>query len=282
MLVASRKKGFDLSNSTRALEQAVSVDGWIGTFDERGVATVHTDIVFRQGAFGDDPKDLVRFKIALKKAEIILRVPGHEPLRVIKSSITRTTSATIGKKKTTINTKTGIAGKIAAKLGLTPKVEGDGTATFSREGETDFEITEDVARFVEQHFTTPDGHAGWELRSNRDVDKYLDGAPWDPIERPRLSVKKDADRNADGDKPTMMIEVRCAREDIEILDLEEKDSERQAIFRNKKNRSANLAAAEQIIKNELERIGFMEIADISEKHSRILIADKIISEETDV
>ena len=91
-------------------------------------------------------------------------------------------------------------------------------------------------------------------------------------------------RRSDGDASqsgsvSIVIEVRCAREDVEILDLQEKDLEQQRLFRAKKNPALHIAAAEQLIKEELFKAGFLEVPDLSEKHARLLIADKIILEE---
>jgi len=266
-------------NTTRALKQAVSVDGWIGKFDEEGIATVHADVIFRQGAFGSDPESPVRFKIALRRAEVVIRVPNHEPLLVIKSSAARSDRGTLGTKKKRVTTKLTAAARVKGILSRKPDAyaEAEGAAEHSRQ--TDLETEESVLRYIEQHFWTEDGHCAFEVKPQEGVDNYLDGAPWNAAEAPRLSLKRTAERNLDGDVPSVWIEVRCAREDIEIIDLEQKNPEWRDRLRAKRNRDTNIAAAEQIIKDELQRLGFLNVPDLSEKYQRLLIADKIIFED---
>lgn len=265
-----------MDNTTRALQQAVSIDGWLGQFDENGVASVHADIVFRNGSFGEDPDSKIRFKIALKRAEIVLRIPDHEPIKVVRGSIMRTVASASGVKKTQKTQKMGlkaIAKAAASNLGLSGSAETEGHVETEKQQE--ITLSEDVTQFVEQHFPTPDGHYGWEI-ANHDASNaaYLKGSPWDAVEAPRMDVKHQTGQITNS--VSMLVEIRCAREDIEILDLEEKDPEARQIFARKKNRDVNLAAAEQLIKEELFKAGFLDVPDLSEKHSRLLIADKVI------
>ncbi|MCK0119463.1 hypothetical protein MWU61_02850 [Loktanella sp. F6476L] len=264
-----------MDNRTRALNQAVSIDGWISKFDDNGTATVHADIVFRKGTFGENSDDKVRFKVALKRAEIVLRVPHLEPVKVIKRTIARTVTSPTG-----IITSKDVqkhAGKVGVSgiFGQNPSIDIAASGNIEKSKETTTESKVALKRFLEQHFVTDDDHAGWELKIHPDVDdRYLSGSPWDAVEAPRLNLKHQTGEAPDA--TNVVIEIRCAREDIEILDLEDKDPAAQALFRKKNNRNANLAAAEQLIKAELFKAGFLDVPDLDEKHSRILIADKII------
>lgn len=264
-----------MDNRTRALAQAVSVDGWIGSFNDEGHAQVHADIVFRQGSFGDNPNSKVRFKIALKRAEIVLRIPNEEPLKVVRKSVERQTKSAAGKKTAKKSKKTDILGKVGIKLGRKPKGSAEVAAGFESTAENNLVIEEEIRYFVEQHFVTPDGNYAWEITTSEAAESaHLSGSPWDAVGKPRMAVKQE--QAPPSGSVSMVIEIRCAREDIEIIDLEEKDPEAKRIFRNKANKNINLAAAEQVIKDELFKAGFLEVPDLGEKHSRLLIADKII------
>lgn len=269
-----------MDNRTRALSQAVSVDGWITNFDENGIATVHADIVFRTGGFGESPDDKVRFKIALKRAEVILRVPNLEPVKVVKKSVARTVAAKVGKVTSKSTKRRGLKAGFSALVGKDTSANVSASGDFDNSSERTTETEAELTQFLEQHITTEDDHYGWELQVNPDVeDKYLKGSPWDAVDAPRLELKHqtgEATKTAN-----VVVEVRCSREDIEILDLEEKDPEKQALFRKKGNKNVNLAAAEQLIKEELFKAGFLEVPDLNEKHSRLLIADKIILVDED-
>jgi len=268
-----------MDNTTRTLKQALSVDGWIGDFDDNGVASVHVDVVFRQGGFGEDPTSAIRFKIALTRAEIVVRVPNQAPLRIVKRSVKRTANAATGIRTESAKREGFLKGSVKAALAKTPFVSADGEASVSRTNSSDAQLQEAISRHFEQHFTTEDGHIAWEVEANPEFAPHLAGSPWNAENAPRLNVSKFSNRNAEGDPPSVIIEIRCCREDIEIIDLEEKDPEAQNMWRTKKNKSVNLAAAEQVIKDELFKAGFLEVPDLSEKQSRLLIADTIIFED---
>ena len=268
-----------MSNSSRALRQVVSVDGWIAAFDDNHTASVHADVVFREGRFGAEKTDQVRFKLKLARAEIVLIVPDGEPLSIIRSSIQRSPMRAPETRSVTRETQAETKGEakldISSSVLPTAQIAAGGAAsgrTLTRQ-----ELTETVSGVLEQHFSTIEGHPAWEVRTIG--CGWLEGAPWDATETPRLNVKRSAERNRDGDKPTLRVEIRCRREDFEITDLELKDSEKQGWFAKRKNRDANLAAAEQVIKEELLSAGFLRAPDLSEGHSEMLIADVIISED---
>ncbi|MGR3563853.1 MAG: hypothetical protein ACU0FH_13680 [Heliomarina sp.] len=272
-----------MDNRTRALWEAVSLDGWIGKFDDSGVASVHVDVVFRNGSFGEDPTVPIRFKIALKRAEVVVKIGPDQPLKVIKKSIQREKSfADPVQIEETVATKSTAQAQAISELSadlLKSKIGASGE--FSQEKEFQIRQNKSVQRLIQQHFTTPDSHPAWEIKITPASDEYLYGAPWEAEAEPRFSVKRTSDLVPNQEEVTICIEVRCRREDIEILDLEQKDTEKQSRFRRKKNSDVNLAAAEQLIKAELEKAGFLDIPDLGEKHARLLIADKLILEDSD-
>lgn len=268
-----------MSNSSRALRQVVSIDGWIAAFDAKETATVHADVVFREGRFGAEESDKVRFRLSLRRAEIVVVVPDCEPLRVIRSSVQRTPAREAEVRKVTREMSAEAHGK--AGIGLSENLMPNGEISVGGQTRRSFtthqELTEKVSGHLEQHFSTIEGHPAWEV-STIGCGR-LEGSPWDAADDPRLNVKRLADRNTDGDKPTLRIEIRCRREDIEISDLELKDTDKQGWFNRRSNRDINLAAAEQVIKAELLSAGFFQVPDISENHSELVIADVIVSED---
>ncbi len=248
------------NQTTRALSQAVSVDGWIASFDQNGHATVHADIVFGHGIFGDDPTAKVRFKIALKRAEIIIHILEPDTIKAIKSTVARKTTSKTGTIQTKISMeKTGSAA-VKAKFGSAspPQASAEGNASIQGSASQDIQTAEPFQEFLCQHFTTPDNAAAWRIESGKGSDNYLIGAPWDATDHFRMKIKKTGDTPTMG-SPSLKIEVRCLREDIEILNLEIKDKSKQTFFAAKKNKATNITAAEQLIKTELEKAGFLEI-----------------------
>jgi hypothetical protein len=268
-----------MDNTLRALRQVVSVSGWIAEFADDESANVHIDAVFRTGSFGESADAQVRFKLALKRAEIIVCIPNEEPIKIIKKSIRRIAPSNPGKR--TIHRQSEVKLQADTRMGFAVEtglsVGGGLEAGTSLTQQTTDEVSFDLREYIEQHFYDESGRPAWEF-SRRDK-KQLSGAPLDATDEPVVSVRRSAARNADGGKPTIKIEIRCKREDLHIYDLEPKDPATQQFLQNKKNRDFNIAAAEQVIKSELAKAGFLEIADLSENQGQMLVADVIITED---
>lgn len=269
-----------MDNTLRTLAGSIAVDGWIGEFGDDGKASVYVDVVFREGVFGDDASALIRFKIKLKRAEVILRPVDGSPIKVEKQSVARTYSKVSGKKtsKKQKTAKRSLFGGLAldSSKGISAKAGANAEKGISEQ--EDLELSEEITSFLCQHFIESDGVYGWELGAGDGAENYLEGAPWDVTEEPRLRVRRDGNSDID-EQPAMLVEIRCRREDIEIIDLEEKDPQGRQVGSAKKQRQANLVAAEQIIKEELQKAGFFAAQDMSENTSKLVIADKIILED---
>lgn len=263
------------SNANRALDQLVSADGWIGEFDEDGRAAVHVDAVFREGHFGADPANIVRFRVSLTRAEVVVCIPGGEPLKVVRSSVRRTPAS--ADRQRTITHEATLEGEAQAKLGLTNTLTPDLSANIggktSARRTTREEQVETITDYLEQHFNTLDGHPAWEVQ--RSDGSPLSGAPWNANDAPRLSVR----RTGDMDQPFLRVEIRCRRQDLRIEGLELKDPEAQKRFWQRDDPDKNRAAAEQVIKEELCKAGFFSLGDVGEDHAEMLIADVVILED---
>lgn len=268
-----------MNNASRILSDVVSIDGWIGSFGDDNTASVHVDVVFRTAYLGGQPSDKIRFSLELKRAEVVVCIPQHEPLKVRRESVARTICDTETVRETT--TRQTLSGEATASGTLAseslPKGQVTAGGKVSGERETLDKRSEAVRDFLVQHFKTPDGDFGFEVRSST-RDKVLSGTPWDARNAPRLEVVRSAERNADGDKPTVRIELRCRRQDLYISGLEPKDPKlKKTLLRD--NSDLRIAAAEQVIKEEICRAGFLPLPDLSEKHSEVLVADLIITED---
>lgn len=264
-----------MSNSSKTLKQIVSVDGWIGIFDENGEASVHADVVFREGHFGNDAASTVRFKVHIHRAEIVLCIPGDGPLRIRRSSIMRNPSGAGRERR--IETETTLEGEAAASAALSITAMPTAKTSLGVQAKAAHKVTEarteQITDFLEQHFTSPDKNPAWEVQS---ADrKAMNGSPWNASASPRLSVK----RTTSDEQPHARIEIRCRREDLRIEGLELKDPLKQRRFSKRPDPDKNRAAAEQVIKEELARAGFFELPDMTEDYSNVLIADVVITED---
>ena len=81
------------ANRKRILADVVTVDVWHSPFDEnKGTADLHVDVVFDEGRMGGENESQVRFRLSLKKAELVLLLPPTEPIKIDKSTVARGTA----------------------------------------------------------------------------------------------------------------------------------------------------------------------------------------------
>jgi len=269
-----------MDNTTRSLVDTVSIDGWIAEFDDNGQANVHVDVVFREGIFGDDPNARLRFNIKLKRAQVLLRPYDDEPVKVVKSTVERQYETVKGRKTTTKKTTrtNRLAGKLSISNPLSPSGGIDAETAKDTASTDAVETTQDISKFLVQHFMPSDGIYAWDIEPSEASPDGLDGAPWNANDSPRLAVRKNPSCEVD-DQPAMVVEISCLRKDIEIYGLEEKEAPGRQPKSKKKISQANIAAAEQIIKGELMKSGFLAQHDMSEETTRLVIADKILVED---
>ncbi|NYS24354.1 hypothetical protein HUK65_05055 [Rhodobacteraceae bacterium 2376] len=266
------------TNNLRTLASVVSLDGWIGEFEDNNHATVHVDVVFQEASFGADPADKVSFRIRLKRAQILLNVPENEPLTIRRESIARTVVSDCTEIETTRETEASAkaAASVAAKVNQGLSLGADANAETRAALRTQSSTRRSVGRFLVQHFKEQERY-GWTISSSD--GQPMDGAPWDAGAEPRLTVKRAQERNSEGNKPSMKIVIRCRREDIEILDLEPKHPAITEKLRMSAHRARHIAAAEQVIKRAIERKGFLTAPDLSNKDSVVMVADMVVMEQ---
>jgi len=268
-----------MNNTIRSLKSMISVSGWIAKFDADNAATVHVNVVFGDGLFGAEPHHKIRFRLALKRAEVVVRIPDGQPIHVIGSSVAYTPNSQKVTRETQTQSTVEMSGHFAGELSATGAAfAAGGKASADTRQTTSQTAIEDVRRYIVEHFTTDKSDNAWKV-AHQEQRRVLSGAPWDPRTEPRLSVRRTAERNADGDKPSLTVEIRCRRQDLHIEGLQVKDDSIWRSFQSKKNRDANLAAAEQVIKDELVKAGFLNIPDLDEDFAELLVADVIITED---
>lgn len=135
--------------------------------------------------------------------------------------------------------------------------------------------TQIVTDFFVQHERTTDGHPAWEVRNRS--GKVLAGNPWDAKLEPRLKVELPS--AGIGVEPTIRVEIRCRGEDLDFgSGIKIKDEKKRGLFSKIHNRDVNLAAAEQLLKKELEKEG-LTLSAPGEKYGEITLADIILTVE---
>lgn len=170
--------------------------------------------VARVGGEADSP---VRFRLSIKRAEIIVLIPESEPVRVDKRSVSRDSPASKGHLTQVVERALETSAEGAAGIGLSKDKFGGGaklevTAKAQQQTNSKLELTTAVELMIVVQSQTADGHYRWTVESPR--SSVLVGRPWDANKQPRLKlVDKRKDRSK-GIPPTVRVEVRCRREDL--------------------------------------------------------------------
>lgn len=261
-------------NNRKVLSEVVSLEAWQQATEHASHLSLHADVVFREGRIGGEDNSKLRFKLRVKRAELILIIPETEPVSVVRSSVSRDTIAVAGTKVAT--QKKSALSALKAKMGIGTPNGGyplSGNAGFSVDGSKSLEeVIEHKQAFsaidVEQSLTQ-EGHYKWELTTI--VGPALSGRPWDCNLHPRLTLIDERKDRSKGIPPVVNIRIRCLREDLIISDIAIKDESkwRKVIKGNGfKNR---YIAAEAYIRQMLAREGFDQ-ADISDPFCAIDLA----------
>ena len=68
-------------NRKRALADLVTIDVWHDDFGKRRV-NLHADVVFGTARVGGESESQVRFRLSVKRAEVVVIVPDFEPVSI--------------------------------------------------------------------------------------------------------------------------------------------------------------------------------------------------------
>jgi len=262
-------------NRKRAFADVVTIDAWHDTFSE-SVSTVdlHADVVFGTARVGGDAQSPVRFRLSVRRAEIIVIIPDSEPVSVDRKSVSRDTPeleanlTQVVEKSTQANLKGGASATLAsASLGASLTAQAD--AQESRAAVEKLEVSATVKFLAVTQSKNADGHYRWMVKSR--TDSVLEGRPWDALKQPRLKLVDERKDRSKGIPPAVRVEVRCRREDLLIKDLEVKDeslweaTKRRAGFKNR------MAAAESYIRDHLSQEG-LEVRNIEDIFGTVTLA----------
>ena len=265
-------------NRRRALAEVVSVDAWHDEFSQKASKVdLHVDVVFDTGRVGGEEESPVRFRLNVKQADVVVVIPELEPVFVEKKSVSRDTPQLQGQMTETIertargNVKGSVAGSISP-TGLNAAAATEIGAEASVAASNKVEVTATLRLMVVTQSMTPDGYYRWSLRPSK--GSVLRGRPWDAEQAPRLKIVDQRKDREKGIPPTVRVEIRCRREDLEITEINVKNetifevAKRRAGFRNR------LAAAEAYIRDRLVREG-LTIRNFDDSFGELTLANII-------
>ena len=221
----------------------------------------------------------VRFRLSIKRAEVVVIIPETEPLAVDRDRVSRDAPGDprdasrvteIFEKATEARRAAAASAKVGngvIDLSIGGAVSGKSTVSSSQK----LEVSRAIRLFNVTQSMTEDGHYRWIIES--DARNPLKGRPWDCAE-PRLTLLDKRRVPVHGIEPSVRIEIRCRREDLLIDDLELVD---EGLWQSLKGRAGfdnRIAAAEYYIRDQLSQLG-LEVKNIEDKFGRVTIANII-------
>jgi hypothetical protein len=264
----------NFDNRKRAFADVVSIDAWHNAFDNQNSrADLHADVVFGVARVGGEPESPVRFRLSIKRAEIVVVIPESEPVSVDRTSVSRDAPELQGRltevqeQATQANVRGNTSGSFGP-AGLAGSVSLEAGAQASIAANRKLEISSEVSLMLVTQSRTVDGHYRWSVESQ--FGKILEGRPWDGSKHPRLElIDKRKDRST-GIPPTVRVEVRCRREDIVIDDLKIKDQNLWHAAKDRFGFKNRMAAAESYIRDRLTEEG-LEVKNIEDIFSQLTL-----------
>jgi hypothetical protein len=261
-------------NRKRAFADVVSIDAWHDDFtDELSKVDLHADVVFGSARVGGEPESPVRFRLGVRRAEVVVVIPESEPVSVDRDSVSRDAPEYQGKLTEVVeqtsqaNVKGNVSGSISA-TGLSGSATVEAGAQANVTSTKKLEVSATVQFMLVTQSKTAEGHYRWSVAAR--ADEKLQGRPWDGAKQPRLRlVDKRKDRTK-GIPPTVRVEVRCRREDLIIQDLGVKDEGLWEEVKSRVGFNNKLVAAESYIRDRLAEEGIV-VRNIGELFSQITL-----------
>jgi hypothetical protein len=265
-------------NRMRAFADVVSIDAWHDEFSTNRLhADLHADVVFGTARVGGETDSPIRFRLAIKRAEVVLIIPELEPISIDRASVARDSPVFEGRRVETIERRSQLnaqgkgSGSISREnLGLSASVEGKAESDLSKSQKV--EISSPVQLMLVTQSKTVEGFYRWIITPA--MEKTLEGRPWDAASQPRLRIIDERKDRTKGLPPVVRIEVRCRREDLAIEDLQIKS---KSIWEKTKSRIGfrnRLAAAESYIRDRLRNEG-LEVNNIEDRFGKVTLGSVI-------
>jgi hypothetical protein len=259
-------------NRKRAFADAVTVEAWHEDFtNAKRSVDLHADVVFGVARVGGEPESQIRFRLRIKRAEVVVIVPDTEPVSIDQSSVSRDSPEITGRFTETMERKNKknlkAKGSLSLKRNLNAGISGE--VSTGLDSIQKLSVSGRVRLILVTQSQTDDGQYRWIVAPR--TQAYLDGRPWDPNTEPRLKlVDKRKDRKK-GIPPTVRVDVRCRREDLLIDDLSVKDASLWERLKNTAGFENKIAAAESYIRDRLTEEG-LEVRNISDIFGHVTLA----------
>lgn len=261
-----------LKNLVRSVADVVSVQGW--AIENGDSLNIHVDLAFREARVGGGVDDLVRFRLALLRADLVAVNPQSEGLEILPQSVERQRASMSVERDVQSAASNASALGISADLTLADKPSlatrlFGGRERFRSRSFSSRAITK--SREIEvNHRVDAGGSHRWEMLPA--AGSTLSGSGWDAQSSPRFAIK----RPTPGRLPRSMIfQVRCLREDLRITDIKIAVDDTEIISIFSPTDRARMAASEAFIKKRLADVGLLS-GDLSNPFAEICLLETVV------
>jgi len=257
----------DPDNRKRAFAEVVTVEAWHHPFGpDTSKVDLHADVVFATARVGGETNSPVRFRLRMKRADIVVVIPDSEPVVVDKRSVSRDapqfrTNISQSTETSSAAAAGGEVGSSVSASGLSASAKIHASAGVKVASTQKIEVSGELGSMTVTQSKTADGHYRWTVEPSR--NDQLEGRPWDSTNAPRLKLSDRRKDRSRGIPPTVRVEVRCRREDIDIFDLTIKDESLLEKAKRAMGFENRIKAAEAYIRDQLAGEG-LEVSNMSD------------------
>ncbi|WP_199084650.1 hypothetical protein [Bosea sp. ASV33] len=263
-------------NRRRALAEVASLEAWHESFtSSRKAAALHVDVSFDVGRIGGEEGSGVRFRLALRRAEVVVIIPPGEPASIDPTSVSR------DNRSVKVSTQKTVSSKEKREVGANALLKADQHLVKGRlaakafyalggKSQTLIKIAENATAMRIRHKLDSEGNHCWTIEPS--AEQALSGKPWSADKAPRAKVNDDRPKGSPSLAPSVRVELRCRREDLLITDIQIDRPGWKALGdpfgRNKE------LAAEAVIRTRLAQAGLLT-GDISDPFAMITVSATI-------
>jgi hypothetical protein len=270
-------------NRKRALADMVALDAWRGGSPGKAKVDLHVDVVFGVARVGGGVDERARFRLSLRRAEVVVIIPPTEPARIDPETVARGGAAKVSVKDVETYKQSKRIGAMAkAEIGVgvsSPKARAKAglsvAASTGRDKVTTLSRQSDSMLVVQSQ--TVDGDYRWIITPSIDGD-ILDGHPWNAKKAPRLKVTDLRQDRGRGIEPGVRVELRCLREDLEINNIVLSDASLWASLTKSPTHRNRVAAAEAVIRDRMMKAGLVHGA-LDDPYAQMCLAEVTVGGE---
>lgn len=270
------------TNTHRSLHQLAVINAWFDADKNDPTRySLHANVSFREERMGREKSSNIRFRVAIKKCEIVVIPPDRgvsfqiDP-RSIKTAAPKVAARQEREREKSVSKKF-LGGLRGDRKSVDPNL--DVRLEYSKGDRVSTSDIQTIEIMNELHGQSADGFPSWHISG--EYEGRLEGSLWDAKNEPRFTI---SDRRSAIERerskelaiaPLASIEVRCLREDIHIFDISFKDLEKNEQIQNRAGHMNRIRAAEAFLQTELLKEGLV-FGDLSDIFANLTVADAVV------